>query len=123
MKEEVYYQAKKRAKAKKQLREHVITAISVSVVLIIINLMTSPGYFWAQWPMMGLGIGLIFHAMYVIKKDHLEKYEDKIIKKEMNKYIERTGLDDELELKDHDEKLELDKLPELREEWKDSDFV
>jgi len=117
MKEEAYQRALRIASAKKKLREHFITSSVIIVVLVAINLLAGGGM-WVQWPMLGLGISLIFHALAVYKKEHLEKYEEQTVKKEMKKYLG----DEPMEEFDVEE-LELDELPELRKEWKDSDFV
>lgn len=36
-------------------------------VLVIINLVTNPGYFWAIWPIFGWGIGLVWHGLSVFE--------------------------------------------------------
>ena len=120
MNEDAYLRAKRIARAKAKLKGHVISSISILLVLLIINLMTDASYLWVQWPMMGLGISIIFHALSVYKVIHLENYEEKAIKKELRKMGEIDNHEEELEL---NERLELDELPELRKEWKDSDFV
>lgn len=125
MKQDKYERALRRARAKKKLRSHMISSVVIIVVLVTINIMTDSGEFWAQWPMLGIGISLLFHAMVVMKKGHLEDYEERSIKKELSKYkkdkeYEDTDFDEE---GDEDEVLELDVLPELRKDWKDSDFV
>ena len=35
----------------------------INVLLIIVNLITTPGTFWAIWPLLGWGVGLGFHAI------------------------------------------------------------
>lgn len=120
MKEEAYYRARRITKAKKSLRSHAIVTVAVVVCLGIINAMTG-GESWVQWPMLPLGISLGIHALTVFGKIHLEQYEEKTMKKEMKKYGAKTEEDEYLEL--DNEQLELDELPELRKEWKDSDFV
>jgi len=43
--------------------------------LIVLNLITSPGYLWFIWPMMGWGIGVAAHAAgtFGIGKDGEER--------------------------------------------------
>ncbi len=122
MKQEKYERAIRRARAKKKLRSHVISSVVISIVLVVINIMTGGGEFWAQWPMLGIGISLMFHAMVVMKKGYLEDYEERSIKKEMSKYKRDNNIEDS-DFEEDNEVLELDELPELREEWKESDFV
>ena len=35
--------------------------------LFIINLMTSPGHWWVQWPALGIGIAWVFSLLRVIR--------------------------------------------------------
>tara|TARA_Y100001947_G_scaffold140826_1_gene131987 strand:+ start:364 stop:510 length:147 start_codon:yes stop_codon:yes gene_type:complete len=45
--------------------------------------MTSPGYLWAMWPLMGWGIGLFFHAFGVYGSGYKERMIEKMVEKEM----------------------------------------
>ncbi len=42
---------------------HLGVYVLINVFLVILNLLTSPEYFWAIWPMLGWGIGLGAHAI------------------------------------------------------------
>ena len=42
---------------------HLIAYCLVGALLVVISLQTSPDYFWAKWPLLGWGIGLVLHAM------------------------------------------------------------
>ncbi len=61
--EERYYQAKKRVEEIKGFYGNLAAYILVNIFLIILNLATSPKYLWFFWPMLGWGIGLLFHGM------------------------------------------------------------
>ncbi len=39
----------------------------VFVLLLVINLMTSPGHWWVQWPALGLGIAWVICLLRVIR--------------------------------------------------------
>ncbi len=39
----------------------------IMILLLIINLVTGPGYFWVVWPALGWGIGLIAHGAAVFE--------------------------------------------------------
>ncbi|MBU2581589.1 MAG: 2TM domain-containing protein [Alphaproteobacteria bacterium] len=41
---------------------HLIVYISVMILLFIIDMMTSPGSYWFQWPLLGWGIGVLGHG-------------------------------------------------------------
>jgi len=39
----------------------------ILVLLLIINVMTSPGQWWVQWPALGIGIAWIISLLQVIR--------------------------------------------------------
>jgi len=39
----------------------------VLVMLVIINLMTSPGHWWVQWPALGIGFAWLISLLRVIR--------------------------------------------------------
>ena len=44
---------------------HLAVFILVNALLIFINLAYSPGRLWVKWPLLGWGIGLLFHGLAV----------------------------------------------------------
>ncbi|PCJ54350.1 MAG: hypothetical protein COA73_14410 [Candidatus Hydrogenedentota bacterium] len=62
------------------LRSYVI----VNGVLLLMNLVTSPRYIWAIWPILGWGIGLLFHASdtFFVSEEKIERGARKILKKQ-----------------------------------------
>lgn len=46
---------------------HLLQYVVVIAALIAINLVASPGYFWAKWPALGWGIGILMHAASVFQ--------------------------------------------------------
>jgi hypothetical protein len=63
--DEAYIKARHRAAAKFGFFIHLCVYIAVNIVLVSVNLATSPGYLWFRWPMLGWGIGLAFHGFSV----------------------------------------------------------
>lgn len=49
-------------KRKAEFRTHLITYILVNTMLIVIWAVTSGGFFWPIFPMLGWGVGLGLHA-------------------------------------------------------------
>jgi hypothetical protein len=47
---------------RRAFKAHLIPYLAVNTFLILINLVTSPGYFWAIFPILGWGLGLFFHG-------------------------------------------------------------
>jgi hypothetical protein len=58
-------QARKRVRELKEFYTHLGIYVVVNVFLAVLSLLTSPGYFWAIWPILGWGIGLFSHAVAV----------------------------------------------------------
>ncbi len=65
--EERYYQAKKRVEEIKGFYGNLASYIVVNIFFIILNLATSPNYLWFFWPLLGWGIGVVFHGLSVFK--------------------------------------------------------
>lgn len=63
--QERYFKARKRVEDIKGFYGNLVAYIVVNIFLLIINLATSPKHLWFFWPMLGWGIGVIFHAMKV----------------------------------------------------------
>ena len=70
--EEIKYQkAKERVEAIKGLYIHLTVYAVVNLMLFLLNMITSPAYLWFFWPLMGWGIGLIMHALSIIRPHSL----------------------------------------------------
>lgn len=39
----------------------------ILAMLVVINLMTSPGHWWVQWPALGIGIAWVFSLFRVLR--------------------------------------------------------
>ncbi len=85
--EESYKKAKKRVGELRGFYEHLIAYVAVNIMLVIINLVTSPDALWFYWVTIFWGIGVIWHAISVFgKRGKLGKnWEDKKIKELMEK--------------------------------------
>jgi len=85
MDEEKYKMARKRVEEIKGFYRHLFAYIGVNVVLITINLVTSPWALWFYWVTVFWGIGLFWHAMgvFVFSKFTGMSWERKKIKEIM----------------------------------------
>jgi hypothetical protein len=45
---------------------HLAPYLLVNTMLVAINLATCPGYFWAVWPILGWGVGIVSHGWYAL---------------------------------------------------------
>ena len=73
----------RRADMKLAFRSHLFAYVLVNAGLVAINLITSPGYFWAIWAMLGWGLGLLAQGITVYMDG--ESMRDRLIEQEMEK--------------------------------------
>jgi len=86
MNDEKYREAKKRVKELKDFYRNLLTYVGVNILLIIINLLTSPGSLWFYWVTIFWGIAIVLHAskVFIFKGKFLGKeWEEKKIKEIM----------------------------------------
>ena len=60
-KKAIYARALCRARMKMALYLHAILFVGVILLLVVINLLTTPRNLWVVWPFLGWGIGLLLH--------------------------------------------------------------
>ncbi len=80
-----YQEAKKRVEDIKGFYYHLVSYIVVNGFLVILNLLTSPEYFWFIWPILGWGVGLVIHAFSVFSNFWGKSWEERKIKEIMDK--------------------------------------
>ncbi len=83
--QETYQKAKKRVEAKTIFYIHLVVYVGVNILLVVINLITSSQYFWFQWPLIGWGLGLFFHALVAFAFTKGSSIKERMIQKEMQK--------------------------------------
>ena len=61
----------KRVEAKLGFYNHLIVYLIIMAALLAINLMTTPHNLWFVWPLVGWGVGILFHlfGVFVFGKD------------------------------------------------------
>ena len=47
---------------------HFAAYLAVNMLLIVINLATTPGKYWFYWPLLGWGLGIVGHAYGVLRR-------------------------------------------------------
>lgn len=65
--DQAYKQARKRVKEIKAFYYHLTCYCTVIPILIIVNLVYTPDYYWFPFSMGGWGLGLFFHSMEAFK--------------------------------------------------------
>jgi hypothetical protein len=91
----IYQQAKKRAESKIQFYIHLGIFLGVNILLLIINLRTSPDYFWFLWPFAGWGIGVVIHGLKVLGVFDFSTAKKRLIEKEMAKEKYKKQMEDD----------------------------
>jgi hypothetical protein len=92
MDEEKYKKAKKRVEEIKGFYAHLFAYLGVNVVLITINLITSPFVIWFYWVTVFWGIGVFWHAMgvFVLNRFPGANWEKKKIEEIMGEMDKKT---------------------------------
>ena len=86
--EDRYYRAKKKVEKIKGFYANLTSYIFVNILLIGINLSTSPNHLWFYWPLLWWGVGVFFHGLKVFEvfptfgKDWEEKKIKELMEKE-----------------------------------------
>ena len=84
---EKYQKAHKHVQEIKGFYGHLLSFVIVMLFLLFINLKYSPQYLWFFWPLLGWGIGLLFHGMRVFNYMPFfgKNWEEQKIKELMDK--------------------------------------
>jgi hypothetical protein len=82
-----YQRAKERVEEIKGFYIHLAVYIIINPGLFIINWLTSPGSLWFYWPLLGWGIGLLIHAVWVFGFSKVvgKEWEERKIQEIMDK--------------------------------------
>ncbi|MGH1518579.1 2TM domain-containing protein [Chryseobacterium sp. JK1] len=83
-----YRKASRRVKELKEFYGNLTSYCLVIPFLAVLNFMTSPGYLWFLWPMLGWGIGIGFHALNVFGLG--KSWEEKKIRELMDQENRKT---------------------------------
>ena len=89
MRDRKYEKAKKRVKTKKEFYEHLTVYIVMSAFFFLINAVTSFGNWWFHWPILGWGLGVMFHYFDVFGLPGVgtmsQDWENRAIEEEMER--------------------------------------
>ncbi len=88
MNDEKYERARKRVEELKKFYGNLISYAVINVMLIVINLLTSPDHLWFYWVTIFWGLSILLHAsrVFLVKGKPLGKgWEEKKIKEILEK--------------------------------------
>ena len=83
--QQMYQLAKKRAEGKIHFYIHLAVYLIVNLLLVVINLKTSPDSLWFFWPLFGWGIGVVIHGLKVLGVFDFSRVKKQMIEKELAK--------------------------------------
>lgn len=83
--QQAYAKAKKRVEARMGFYIHLAVYLVVNIFLIILNLTFIKNYFWAIWPILGWGTGLIVHGLNTFVFTDGSSWKKHPIEKELQK--------------------------------------
>jgi hypothetical protein len=66
-------QATVRLRKKSELRAHLLAYVMVNAFLLTIWALTGAGFFWPAFPLVGWGIGVVFHVWDVYQRPFTEE--------------------------------------------------
>lgn len=120
-----YEKARKRVKSKKEFYQNFTSYLVMSVFFVIINFIVSPFHWWAHWPILGWGLGVLFHYFDVYGypgASNDSAWEERAVEAELRrmeaeKNQQKVGSEEALELK------EMEKQPIESKKWDDSELV
>jgi hypothetical protein len=69
------HEAVRRLKKKRDFQAHLITYVSVNALLVAIWAVTSAGFFWPIFPILGWGIGLLLNAWDAYGRKPISEHE------------------------------------------------
>ncbi len=118
--------AKKRVKAKKAFYQHLMSFAIVNLFLLALNLLTSPGYLWFVFPLLGWGVGLAFHYVDVFGIPGFDILSKEWEERELEKELRQDNEPSQMGKPTKPNNMQQDKgleLKELRRNYDESDFV
>lgn len=80
---EAYAAARKRAEAKYHFFVHLAIYSMVMLLLVAINLITSSGYLWFVWPLLGWGIAIVIHGVSAFAMLNRSNFIDQLTEREL----------------------------------------
>jgi len=77
------------AEAKFAFYIHLAAYVTVNLLLIFINAMTTPLFWWVQWSLMGWGFALLIHALVSFLLPDLFGLRRRMYKKELARQVKK----------------------------------
>jgi hypothetical protein len=100
--DQAYKEALKRVEVKKKFFKEISGYVATSLLLIFINVFTSPAYLWCLWAIVPWGIVLVMKGIKIGFSSKTSQWEQKALREELIAMGKNPDdyLDDYLELED-----------------------
>jgi hypothetical protein len=66
--QDLHARAAARLRKKREFHQHALVYLIINGFLLAIWALSGAGYFWPIWPIVGWGIGIIFHGLDVYQR-------------------------------------------------------
>jgi len=129
MEEKYRQEAQKRVRHVKRFYHMLYTWLILSVFFSAINFFTSMEYFWAIFPILGVGLGVAFSGLKAFGYRAMGgDWEEGLYRKELERLhrendTHQPSSSHKKLTEPSEEELELKELEELKRKWEDQDFV
>lgn len=70
---------------------HLAVYVGVNAMLVGINLLTSPGVFWAIWPILGWGVKVVGHTVAVFGVPGYADWKDQVRRRYIRRHADRAA--------------------------------
>ncbi|MBO6675471.1 MAG: 2TM domain-containing protein [Rhizobiales bacterium] len=90
--------ARRRAEAKYSFFVHAAVYAAVMVLLVVINVVTDPGFIWFIWPLIGWGFAVVLHGLRVFVLADRSDIVDAMTEREL-RHLAAGGTDENRYLK------------------------
>lgn len=87
--DKAYDRAKERVEEKVGFLSHLAAYIIINAFLLFLDYRDNKIIDWAYWPLIGWGIGLLFHGLNVFAFGEGSAWKERMIKKEMEREISK----------------------------------
>ena len=87
--EKAYERAKERVEEKVGFISHLAAYIILNAFLFFLDYRQDKTIDWAYWPLIGWGIGLLFHGLNTFVFGEGSAWKERMIKKEMDRQISK----------------------------------
>lgn len=87
--DKAYERAKERVEEKVGFLSHLAAYVIINAFLLFLDYRDNKTIDWAYWPLIGWGIGMLFHGLNVFAFGEGSAWKERMIKKEMKREISK----------------------------------